>query len=205
MVIQVFQSLVDGKLPWPLFLNGPKGVGKTCAALSLADMVAGKTIYFQMNMLADDIHRIDIRRDGDNWLAVHGLYVDPYVGFVSTGAAWNQIAKADLVIADEWGLKEKVSDYLYEISKKVLDLRSGLPTICIANQSLDELRQLYDDRIASRLAAGSIFELSGDDLRLSDEALPSHTSPPELERENVAAEPTQTMGQADASPSRDVA
>ena len=35
---KVFWSLVNGQAPWPLFLHGPVGAGKTLAALSLCDI-----------------------------------------------------------------------------------------------------------------------------------------------------------------------
>src|SRR5262249_12878111 len=86
---------------------------------------------------------------------------------------WERIANAPLIVLDEIGSKERVSDHHYETVKGVLDKRHGRPLICISNLNLDEIKNVYDDRIASRLAAGTVFELLGEDRRLFRIATPA--------------------------------
>jgi len=40
---RVMNGLVAGKLPWPLFLHGAAGRGKTCAGLLMIDTVPGSS------------------------------------------------------------------------------------------------------------------------------------------------------------------
>jgi DNA replication protein DnaC len=79
---------------------------------------------------------------------------------------WNGIDRAPLVVLDEIGCRDAVSDFRYETTKRVIDARRGKPLVCISNLSLGELVGLYDDRISSRLAEGTVFCLDGDDRRL---------------------------------------
>ena len=39
------QGLCEGKAHWPLFLYGPVGTGKSCAAMCLSDRVAGAEFW----------------------------------------------------------------------------------------------------------------------------------------------------------------
>lgn len=88
-------------------------------------------------------------------------------GKVWPEAIWERIATAPLVVLDEIGCREKVTDAHYEIVKRAIDLRWGKPLVAISNIDLAELSPIYDDRIVSRLGAGTIFELNAADRRLA--------------------------------------
>ena len=70
---------------------------------------------------------------------------------------------------DDLGARDRVSDHAYETLKKVLDSREGRPLIALSNARLSELARVYDDRIASRLSAGTLIALDEPDQRLKKE------------------------------------
>jgi len=72
---------------------------------------------------------------------------------------WND---ANLIVLDEIGSRSQVSDHHYETLKRALDDCEGRPLVLISNHDLETLERIYDDRIASRIAAGTIVQLNGD-------------------------------------------
>lgn len=84
-----------------------------------------------------------------------------------TQIVWEVIEQRHLVVLDELGSREKVGDLHYQAVKRITDLRDNQPTIYIANLAPAALARCYDDRIASRILCGSIFELSGNDRRMN--------------------------------------
>lgn len=144
----------DGRSPWPMTMIGGVGVGKTCAALCVYDVVCGGRRYVNT---ADMVKRItDMRRD---------LVSDSEADY------WRDWRNAKLVILDELGARERVSDAHYEIVKNAIDQRAGRPAIFISNLSLGDLAGVYDDRIASRLAGGTVVDMMDwTDRRLEGES-----------------------------------
>ena len=55
-----------------------------------------------------------------------------------------------------------VSDHHYETIKRCIDDRHGKPLVCISNLNMKELAGVYDDRVASRISAGTIVVTEGD-------------------------------------------
>jgi DNA replication protein DnaC len=150
------------EMPWPLFIHGPAGTGKTCAALCLLDHAGGA--YFTVASLCQEVidsqlgrlHWCHEGRSGTLW---------PYM-------FWRKVRGEPLVVLDELGCRDNVSDHGYETIKQLLDERQGRPLIAISNHSLQTLEKIYDDRIASRLAAGTVVELQGADRRLIEDEPP---------------------------------
>lgn len=150
------RKLVNGELPWPLFLWGLAGRGKTCAALCLLDHAGGE--YWTVARLCADL--IEASKDHLYW------HQEGRSGFVHPAHIWERIEKAPLVVLDELGARERVSDHHYETVQRVLDDRQGQPLVCISNLDEMGITKLYDDRILSRLASGTVIQLQGDDRRL---------------------------------------
>lgn len=137
------RDLVHGDAPWPLFLYGDVGVGKTCAALCLCDRATS----------------------ADYWTAreLHALAIG------APGPIWEWWSGSVLAVLDELGRREKESAPMCDTLQRCLDDRQGKPTIYIAQVGLDQIALAYDDRIASRLAAGTPYHLSGPDRRIANE------------------------------------
>lgn len=144
-LLQIFRSLAAGRAPWPLFLWGAEGRGKSCAALALADYVP-RSVYLTCFALVKSRH--DSYKPQGAPLRMNLL--DP--------------EHAPLVVLDEMGLRA-VSDTHYEVVHELLDLREGAGLIAISNHSLESLASIYDRRTADRLGAGCQFELKGDSRR----------------------------------------
>jgi len=150
------RRLISAEAPWPLLLHGPAGTGKTCVGLCLLDWAGGE--YWT----------------AAGWCA---LMIEAQQGRIYTGAPgygamvlaedlWRLAGRAALVVLDELGCRERVSDWHYEQVKGVLDARAGRPLVVISNLAPGKLATLYDDRIVSRLGCGTIVELGGKDRRV---------------------------------------
>lgn len=151
------RAVVTGESPWPLFVTGLAGRGKTCAALCLLDHAGGE--YYSAGRLCEDL--ILAAKGQLSW-GVNGQRenLTPFI-------LWQRITRAPLMVLDEIGARNRVSDFAYETVQRVLDDRHGKPLVCISNLDPARLAQLYDDRIVSRLAAGTVFHLTGEDRRLA--------------------------------------
>ena len=148
----VKQAIVDcarGHTPWPLLFHGEAGSGKTCAGLCVVDHYGG---WYQE--LPEWCVRLIEARLGESRNSA---------GYrVWTSELWSYWRGTNLCVLDEVGTRETVSDHHFETLKKCLDLRLGKPLIVISNHGLKALAHIYDDRIASRLSAGTIVEFEGD-------------------------------------------
>ncbi len=144
-LVDVFRQLVLGEVPWPLYLYGPAGCGKTLAALALSDwMPVREAAYGTVSGICDAVMRKTDR----------------------TG--WESFRNNELAILDELGERRNTGDLDYSTVKKVLDLRGNRPGrvgIYISNLTPEQMHKAYDDRVASRALCGTIFKLDGDDRR----------------------------------------
>lgn len=141
------RECVAGRAPWPLFLHGPQGTGKTYAGLCMLDHSAGW--YWALPDLCADLVAAQNGRLSDAAATVH----EPQL--------WHRITKAALIVLDELGTRREVSDFAYETLKRVLDRRERRPLVCISNLDAATLLKLYDARIVDRLMAGTAVELAG--------------------------------------------
>ena len=148
-----------GESAWPLAVCGPPGTGKTCAALCLCDHCDGDSRYWTAAGLCELLvmsqsGRLEWSREG-------------YGGTVWPETVWRWVAGAALVVLDEVGCRDRVSDFAYETVKRVIDDRYGKPLVVLSNHTLDVVARLYDDRIADRLAEGTVIVLQGESRRLA--------------------------------------
>jgi len=68
------------------------------------------------------------------------------------------------VILDDLGLRPP-TDTMYQSLFDVLEWRKGKPLLITSNKSPEDLALLYDDRIKSRLRAGTVVNMDGPDRR----------------------------------------
>jgi DNA replication protein DnaC len=151
------RACVVGEAPWPLFIHGPAGVGKTCAGLCLLDYAGGEyhtAAGLCALLIQSQQGRLEWHHEG-------------YGGTLWPEKLWQRLRRAPLVVLDEIGGRDRISEHHYEAVKTLLDERAGRPLLVMSNLSVPEIERLYDDRIASRLAAGTVVELTGQDRRLA--------------------------------------
>ena len=147
-LVSVLRGLSTGELDWPLLLFGAAGRGKTLAALCLCD-IALSSVYHDAETLA-------------NWTMTKSP--------ADMADVWGEVARKELAVLDEIGARAKVTDLGYTVVKQFADVREKegrVATIYITNLDPGELADLYDDRVASRLMAGTHFELKGADRRVT--------------------------------------
>jgi len=145
-LLRAIKELVVGKRRWPLLIFGDCGVGKTAAALALADHVE-TAIY----ATAEELATMTMTRDA--------CEAERY---------WSKLAEKELAILDELGQRDRVTDLGYGVVKRFCDIREqecGRVAIFISNVEPSKLIDLYDKRIYSRVTGGSVIELTGADRR----------------------------------------
>lgn len=166
------RGLVKGELPWPLFLTGKPGRGKTAAVLALADHV-NRALYVRFPRLLKWFY----------WSSQPGGVVVERQLFQEHAAPDRQLTwKSDtynereffkllqdvpLLVIDDVATRSSYTDPQFDNFYEVLEDRKRKPTVIASNLSLDELGDVFDDRIKSRIARGTIFTLQGADRRLA--------------------------------------
>jgi DNA replication protein DnaC len=147
----VFDRLFDKNNPaprFPIYLTGDVGRGKTGLAAVLY-RIAKRPIWRRADSFlldlsqgrGDDTYRSEIRK----------------------------AAEASLLVLDDLGVR-RPSEGMFHLLFDVLELRKTKPTVITSNKTLDELCEVYTDgRIYSRLAAGTIMTLIGEDRRIGDD------------------------------------
>lgn len=145
-LVEIFFDLVSGKRPWPLFLHGPVGAGKSRAVLCLCDYVA-RARYVTLRELCDRKMRPEDFQ------------------------AWDWQAPA-LLVVDEIGTRLKPGDLDYTCLVEAWEEREEKSlgvAVYVSNLAPAELNAYFDNRIASRLLCGTVFKLDGDDRRMRRE------------------------------------
>lgn len=150
-----------GEAPWPLYVYGDVGTGKTRFALLVNDWYGGRFFDF-----ADLWAEYVVLLKGD-------LAAEPSVVVSAGGDAivsqhlWFQLLKASrLLILDDVGRrKDTEGGTARELLCRLLDVREGLPTICIGNLTPKEIETNYDARTASRMCGRSWVCVRGKDRR----------------------------------------
>lgn len=77
----------------------------------------------------------------------------------------NQVSSGSLLCVDDIGVRGD-SESQQSALLELLNLRHGLPTVITGNHDAKQLSQIFDARIASRLASGTVIHLTGPDRRL---------------------------------------
>jgi DNA replication protein DnaC len=151
---EAIRALVAGNAPWPLCVMGPAGCGKTCASLCVLDHLH-RGFYYTAESLCETVIQ-----------AQQGDLFSPNGRKVCAATLWEELQETPLVVLDEIGSRDRVSDFHFNTIKRVLDIREGRPLICLSNLNLVELSKIYDDRVVSRLVAGTVVMLKGEDRRV---------------------------------------
>ena len=176
-LLSAFADCAEGRQPWPLFVSGPAGIGKTLGALYFADRVVGlrdvrpgtyspmAQVYMDFSHLCENIRRAKmgtLERQGEGGTFPQG-----------PDDEWGMWERALLTILDDVGTRGTSSDHVTECFRQALDLRFCKPSIVISNLPPSDLARVFDDRVASRALAGTVVCLEGRDQRLqgySDES-----------------------------------
>ncbi len=140
-----------------LLLYGPSGVGKTflshCVAKELIDR-SFLVLYFSAYDLFENLAKA--RFDDDN----------------SDNVLSDQVLNCDLLIIDDLGTEMTntftVSQLFVCLNERQLRHK---PVIISTNLSFDEIKEIYTERICSRLKTFELLKISGDDIRAKKKML----------------------------------
>jgi len=149
------RSCCDGMEPWPLFVFGPVGTGKTCAGLRAFRCYGGW--FVTLSALCELF----------NEAREHRLRYSS--GAERTTADLRAAIKlSHILVVDEAGKREKPSPHRYDVLDDLVNARweHNPPLIVISNMEPSVLATQYDDRIVSRLTRGTVVELTGPDRRI---------------------------------------
>jgi hypothetical protein len=179
----VIRQLVTGEAAWPLFLTGQPGRGKSAAALLMADYVQGSAYYRFTRLLK----AFEWARTHDDRGNRGGVVVKRYRP-LSTAADesrlklaeevlnerqfWTYLTAAPLVVVDDLATRGGYTEPQYDQFYDLLEERKRKPTVVVSNLSLADLLKIFDERIVSRLARGTMFTLTGRDQRLDGKVQP---------------------------------
>ena len=157
----------DGKNPYPIFLWGPTGTGKSyCAALAYAQHPT-QAMWYRANRFVQDIQTCRRNKSGTVSCPYQGP--DPqYFGNRydrSETKLWGMAARSDILwVIDELTLENKTAsaaDIMYDL----MDARQKRPTVVTCNKDIAGVAEVYDDRVASRISCGTHIHVDGDDRR----------------------------------------
>lgn len=140
---------------WPWYFHGAPGTGKTSAAAFIYRIWPGPGAEFRTGTYFVEAAKIvpDLARhiaDGDAEFVLR------------------RVCAASLLIIDDIGTRS-MTEPQADALRRILNARGGKPMILTGNHSPDALpAALGDDRIVSRLCAGTLIEFTGADRRLQD-------------------------------------
>lgn len=157
--------------PWPLFLYGEPGTGKTCAAACLLHFCVTEKTHFVSPL---DKEASTILEPAGKYFTLAKLWEE------MNGAQFGRttlspelfrkrwLSVPPLVVVDEIGAgaDKLASKAYYDAMKWALDLRKNKPLICISNLDLATLTKIFDRPLVSRLGSGTAFEVKGKDRRI---------------------------------------
>ncbi|OWY70534.1 hypothetical protein B7486_13005 [cyanobacterium TDX16] len=150
-----FRQCRTGAAPWPLYVWGSVGVGKSKFGLVANDWYAGRLADF--SSLTDEFKAVRC-----------GTMLDPFkVGevFMSESVWLERIESYRLLIVDEIGTRD-ASEHARETVTRILNARECSPLVLISNMGPVEIAKIFDERVSSRFCAGTVVRVDGEDRRL---------------------------------------
>lgn len=144
---------------WPIYLKGQPGRGKSfVAAAAFRRWKTSPAIWMSFVDFADRSMRV--AKDGEMGMYIFGNFCE-----FSRESWWRRFGNASLVVIDEIG-SGMTHEWRNECFWNLLEARRKQPLIMTGNLRLDELADKFDERIESRINAGSIISFEGEDMRL---------------------------------------
>jgi predicted ATPase len=176
-LLETLRGLVAGQLPWPLYLWGDPGTGKTSAALALLDLVGPEPVGGKRPDVIRDWAAgfVEVRHLPRICIGADQLRFqwsrDGLSGDVTRESLDRALATAPLFVFDELGVAREASDFRLDLLLDVLGSRCDDPVkpfVVTSNRSPEEIEQkVYDGRVASRVLCGTVFNLNGPDRRFA--------------------------------------
>lgn len=144
-----------------IYLFGLAGRGKSCAAASVYCHWPEKAVEWHES--AEVVRRIITGRmspTGHGVKFVHGQSYEDWPRDIL-----RRIDAASLVVFDDVGVRDP-SEAGFECWLDIINRRAGKRTLYTGNLTPDQLSEVYDARVASRLCSGTVIRMNGEDRRL---------------------------------------
>ena len=146
---------------WPIVLSGPTGTGKSCAAACLYQRWPKAAYWYRLEAFVRDVQKCRTSKDGK----VACLLADGETIYRSEAGLWSLADNEhSLWCLDDFGTRS-MSDAAFDVVFELLERRTGKPLIVSTNLNNSAIRELYDDRIADRMASGVEIEIVGESRR----------------------------------------
>lgn len=145
---------------WPLYLFGPIGVGKSCAAALVYANWQQSAAWYSLTELCDLLQ-------GFNSNSIQVVYRGGQAVELTRTGLWRLLDTTGLVACDEIGTRE-ASAHRYDALLRLLDCRVGKPLILTGNLDESGIASAYDERVLSRIGAGTWVNVKGHDRRMED-------------------------------------
>lgn len=143
---------------WPIYLHGKPGCGKSMTAASQYLFWTEKAVWWRASDLVRTI--MDCRRSSDGFIEFlrHGVIVD-----ICEIRIMQDVDDCGLLVIDDLGTRmtEAQSQALLDI----LDARAGRPMTITGNFIPGELAERMDERIVSRVLAGTVIHVKDESRR----------------------------------------
>ena len=142
---------------WPLILSGSFGSGKTCAAACLYGQFSHLPMWYRCDDLLLQLATGRMGMITTEYLNDLGELTTAevtYTKFVQ------RLGERSALFLDDLGIR-KPTEAMYQAFFNILEWRKNKPLIITSNKSFSEIAQLYDDRIADRLAVGTLVKFTG--------------------------------------------
>lgn len=145
---------------WPMYLWGPQGRGKTCAAAAFFRKVRSEPKWVDLQRFVRTVQRCRMSSDGKVYdFSQHGS---------SEGDVWRKFVETpELLVVDDVGIRGP-SESVFEIVYELVNRRGKRPTIYTSNVPPKDLHRVYDGRVGSRMLSGVAVEITGEDRRLAN-------------------------------------
>lgn len=138
-----------------LFFTGPPGTGKTHLAIAMLRELICRKVRDTFFREAPEI-LLEIRRTYDKKHHTED----------SEGSIIDRVSGYKFLVLDDLGA-ERSSEYTTSTLLLIVSRRMNneLPTIVTSNLTLEQVKNLIDARLSSRLAAGQVWTFTGSDYR----------------------------------------
>lgn len=162
------RNILMGRLnQYPVYIHGDVGVGKSYAAALVFAHWEGPACWYDTNEWMQDV--LTARSSRHKTVSQRYQGGDrQYFGYSferTEKQLWrmmmdpNRLWVFDDICVEEPGRTKR------EIMHRISDCRQGKPTVYTSNKTIGELAELYDDRVASRVACGRELPCIGKDRR----------------------------------------
>ena len=149
---------------FPLYLHGGTGVGKTCVAALLYRRFRTQPMWCR----ADDLLlTLATGRTAREQMSVETIDEDGRLvrKMVTFTQFQRHICSTSCVFLDDLGVRRDPSASMRSYLFDLFEQRKSKPLVITSNLSPEELADIYDDRIISRIKEGTVLHLIGSDRR----------------------------------------